>query len=135
MNTRPHHQILFPVPAALQLNRYTLLLVELSPLLIPLGHLVLHIGVLGTMASTDPRLKPLVGRAAQGRRFLECSEGEGRVGGGRFAVARVSRKRNVGVMEIGRTDDIPPVVVAKDAPEFDMMMLFGYSGWVGWVLF
>jgi hypothetical protein len=34
------------------------------------------------------------------------------------------------VIKAGQTDDIPPVVVAKDVSEFDMVLLFGDSGWV-----
>lgn len=128
INTRHRHrcryQISLLVPAARQLNRLSLLpLLEFSPLLVPCIHLVLHIEVFGEIASTDTGLKPLAGRTVQGLGLLEYSEGKGRVVGGGIAAPRVCQERNVRVMQGNRTDEIPPVVVAKDATESDMMML------------
>lgn len=93
---RCRYQILLLVPAAPQLKRLPLLLLlQLSPLLVPCIHLVLHIGVFGVVASTDTGLNPLGGRTVQGLGLLECSESEGRVGGRGLAVYRVSREQKV----------------------------------------
>lgn len=91
-------------------------------------HLVLHVGVSSGVASTDTGLKPLAGRTVQGLGFLECGETEGRVGGRGVAVSG-ALKQTVRAMQVGQTDEIPPVVVANDVSESDMMILWTMGGW------